>query len=179
MVFQCHGVVTDVCISETCLRRPANVKRPCICTPARSCGSESALSSSLPPLKPLNCRIDHTSNFLPLHHHHAQRLKPSPERLRILHNSRLGRRPCHCPCQSRLDTNAPIKRWQLEITEYSGVSCKHQESRSTLHENEAHKSVLPRVKGRPHYYSQKKEEYAHIKFDLDVGKHHHLDSTFF
>lgn len=25
------------------------------------------------------------------------------------------------------------------------------------------------VKGRPHYYSQKKEEYAHIKFDLDVG----------
>ncbi|KAI9822479.1 MAG: hypothetical protein M1827_000198 [Pycnora praestabilis] len=24
------------------------------------------------------------------------------------------------------------------------------------------------VKGRPHYYSQKKEEYAHIKFDLDA-----------
>ena len=26
-----------------------------------------------------------------------------------------------------------------------------------------------RVKGRPHYYSPKKEEYAHIKFDLDAG----------
>ena len=25
------------------------------------------------------------------------------------------------------------------------------------------------VKGRPHYYSQRKEEYAHVKFDLDVG----------
>ena len=25
------------------------------------------------------------------------------------------------------------------------------------------------VKGRPHYYSYKKEEYAHIKFDLDAG----------
>ena len=28
-----------------------------------------------------------------------------------------------------------------------------------------------RVKGRPHYYSPKKEEYAHIKFDLNAGKH--------
>lgn len=26
-----------------------------------------------------------------------------------------------------------------------------------------------RVKGRPHYYSPKREEYAHIKFDLDAG----------
>ena len=26
------------------------------------------------------------------------------------------------------------------------------------------------VKGRPHYYSPKREEYAHIKFDLDAGK---------
>lgn len=25
------------------------------------------------------------------------------------------------------------------------------------------------VKGRPHYYSTKKEEYAHIRFDLDAG----------
>jgi len=25
------------------------------------------------------------------------------------------------------------------------------------------------VKGRPHYYSSKKEEYAHIRFDLDAG----------
>lgn len=25
------------------------------------------------------------------------------------------------------------------------------------------------VKGRPHYYSTKKEEYAHVKFDLDAG----------
>ena len=25
------------------------------------------------------------------------------------------------------------------------------------------------MRGRPHYYSQKKEEYAHIKFDLDTG----------
>ena len=25
------------------------------------------------------------------------------------------------------------------------------------------------VKGRPHYYSPKREEYAHIKFDLDAG----------
>ena len=38
------------------------------------------------------------------------------------------------------------------------------------------------VKGRPHYYSYKKEEYAHIKFDLDTGtpqskpKHHALNS---
>jgi len=28
-----------------------------------------------------------------------------------------------------------------------------------------------RVRGRPHYYSTKKEEYAHIKFDLDAIKH--------
>ena len=26
------------------------------------------------------------------------------------------------------------------------------------------------VKGRPHYHSPKKEEYAHIKFDLDAGE---------
>lgn len=25
------------------------------------------------------------------------------------------------------------------------------------------------VKGRPHYYTTKKEEFAHIKFDLDIG----------
>lgn len=25
------------------------------------------------------------------------------------------------------------------------------------------------VRGRPHYYSNKKEEYAHVKFDLDAG----------
>lgn len=25
------------------------------------------------------------------------------------------------------------------------------------------------VKGRPHYYTSKKEEFAHIKFDLDIG----------
>lgn len=25
------------------------------------------------------------------------------------------------------------------------------------------------VKGRPHYYSYKKEEYAHVKFDLDAS----------
>ena len=27
------------------------------------------------------------------------------------------------------------------------------------------------VKGRPHYYSTKREEYAHVKFDLDAGTH--------
>lgn len=26
-----------------------------------------------------------------------------------------------------------------------------------------------RIKGRPHYYSAKREEYAQIKFDLDAG----------
>jgi signal peptidase complex subunit 3 len=26
------------------------------------------------------------------------------------------------------------------------------------------------VKGRPHYYSTKKEEYAHVRFDLDAGE---------
>jgi hypothetical protein len=25
------------------------------------------------------------------------------------------------------------------------------------------------VKGRPHYYSPKREEYAHVRFDLDAG----------
>lgn len=29
------------------------------------------------------------------------------------------------------------------------------------------------VKGRPHYYSYKKEEYAHIKFDLETGMSSH------
>lgn len=29
--------------------------------------------------------------------------------------------------------------------------------------------TLSSVKGRPHYYSTKREEYAHIKFDLDTG----------
>jgi len=29
--------------------------------------------------------------------------------------------------------------------------------------------TMSSVKGRPHYYSYKKEEYAHIKFDLDAG----------
>ena len=28
------------------------------------------------------------------------------------------------------------------------------------------------VMGRPHYYSYKKEEYAHVKFDLDAGMFH-------
>jgi hypothetical protein len=26
-----------------------------------------------------------------------------------------------------------------------------------------------RAKGRAHYYSTKKEEYAHVRFDLDTG----------
>jgi signal peptidase complex subunit 3 len=34
-------------------------------------------------------------------------------------------------------------------------------------------SIQPRnvqvVRGRPHYYSYKKEEYANVKFDLDAG----------
>ena len=30
-----------------------------------------------------------------------------------------------------------------------------------------------RVKGRPNYYSTKREEYAHIRFDLDAGKRSH------
>ena len=30
-------------------------------------------------------------------------------------------------------------------------------------------NIRCRVKGRPHYYSPKKEEYANIKFDLDAG----------
>ncbi|KAL8726033.1 MAG: hypothetical protein Q9166_006978 [cf. Caloplaca sp. 2 TL-2023] len=32
----------------------------------------------------------------------------------------------------------------------------------------AHSDFYSRVKGRPHYHSPKKEEYAHIKFDLDA-----------
>jgi signal peptidase complex subunit 3 len=27
------------------------------------------------------------------------------------------------------------------------------------------------VKGRPHYYSYKKEEYANVRFDLEAGAH--------
>lgn len=30
-------------------------------------------------------------------------------------------------------------------------------------------SPIHRVKGRPHYYSSAKAEFAHIKFDLDIG----------
>lgn len=26
------------------------------------------------------------------------------------------------------------------------------------------------VKGRPHYYSSKREEFAHVRFDLDMGE---------
>ncbi len=39
------------------------------------------------------------------------------------------------------------------------------------HSSTAYESIddCHRVKGRPHYYSPKKEEYAHIKFDLDAG----------
>lgn len=33
------------------------------------------------------------------------------------------------------------------------------------------------VKGRPHYYSARREEYAHIKFDLDAGECRHLATT--
>lgn len=29
--------------------------------------------------------------------------------------------------------------------------------------------ILSSVKGRPHYYSTKREEYAQIRFDLDAG----------
>ena len=29
------------------------------------------------------------------------------------------------------------------------------------------------VKGRPHYYSTKREEYAHVRFDLDAGEFLH------
>lgn len=34
-----------------------------------------------------------------------------------------------------------------------------------------------RVKGRPHYHSSKKEEYAHIRFDLDAGETDHFWHT--
>ena len=37
------------------------------------------------------------------------------------------------------------------------------------HGEEANNSSPFSVKGRPNYYSTKKEEYAHIKFDLDAG----------
>ena len=39
-----------------------------------------------------------------------------------------------------------------------------------LHQTVFLPASAPRVKGRPHYYSPKKEEYAHIRFDLDAGR---------
>lgn len=30
-------------------------------------------------------------------------------------------------------------------------------------------NLMDRVKGRPHYYSSKKEEFAGVRFDLDAG----------
>jgi hypothetical protein len=35
------------------------------------------------------------------------------------------------------------------------------------------------VRGRPHYYSTKKAEYAHIRFDLDAGASLFLPSSSF
>ena len=34
------------------------------------------------------------------------------------------------------------------------------------------------VKGRPHYYSTKREEYAHVKFDLDTGTQFNIHMFF-
>jgi hypothetical protein len=46
---------------------------------------------------------------------------------------------------------------------------------------ESLKLIKPRdrIKGRPHYYSTKKEEYAQMRFDLDAGtsyRHHSIKS---
>ena len=49
------------------------------------------------------------------------------------------------------------------ITQCTGVGCLLRDIKASPFNN------LYRVKGRPHYYSPKKEEYAHIKFDLDAG----------
>ena len=79
----------------------------------------------------------------------------------------------YCTVNSALGAcHSPASASQHSIAQRSGVSYMYLEAHHYVFAN-----IICRVKGRPHYYSPKKEEYAHIKFDLDAGKRLHLKTA--
>jgi len=90
------------------------------------------------------------------------------ECLRLLHNGRIrSRRPCsplRCPL-------TPDSLRQAHAAQRAGVSPP------TLLQASILTGFLHSVKGRPHYYSTTKEEYAHIRFDLEAGSVPYLPSS--
>lgn len=84
----------------------------------------------------------------------------SPKRLWLLHYCSILH--CNTHCSIRATYNSRTIR-EDRITQCTGVGCPLGDLRALI------SNKIYRVKGRPHYYSPKKEEYAHIKFDLDAG----------
>lgn len=93
--------------------------------------------------------------------HHAFHARPRPECLRLLHHRSCRRRCPHCPLCLH---PAPDSVRQHQAAECPDVRLPVPQclvAKLT--------GLFLSVRGRPHYYSSKKEEYAHIKFDLDAG----------
>lgn len=121
------------------------------------------MSSRLPRIQP--SLLIH----LLLRRQNALKLSPSAECLRLLYNRRLYSCGSHCALHLHPSTVPERKR---AVTKCSGVRFTY-----TFPRLKATLLISSSVKGRPHYYSYKKEEYAHIKFDLDTGTLYPLYTT--
>lgn len=91
---------------------------------------------------------------------HAFYLSQSPECFWLLHHCSILYCYTHCSIGPP-DTSRTVCKDR--IAQCAGVSCPSRPREIQLSDRQC------RVKGRPHYYSPKKEEYAHIRFDLDAG----------
>ena len=90
--------------------------------------------------------------------------RPHPKCLRILHNRRLRRRS---PDRSfRSDSTTNTKRKCSSKRCPSVRRPRSSTSQFSFQDKQANRDR--RVRGRPHYYSSKKEEYAVIKFSLSA-----------
>lgn len=95
--------------------------------------------------------------------HHAFHAGPRAECLRLLHYCSSLCRCSHCPLRLRRSPGTLRLHQAPECPDVRPPELQCPNSRLT--------TFLHSVRGRPHYYSSKKEEYAHIKFDLDAGMH--------
>jgi hypothetical protein len=105
--------------------------------------------------------------------HHAFYRRSCTECLRSIHNCCL-----YCVCVDRrirpLFPTGTVRGYPIKehtsVRSYSPLNSSYRNKSASRRRLSGLRVFRYSVKGRPHYYSSKKEEYAHIKFDLDAGE---------